>query len=105
MMGSFKIEERENRYYIIPTASYLSTVKEIYTPYDTNFLIYKLFDYEPKEFIHYLCSSFEAKVIISKSGLINVLISAIITQTNIALIKFSTLIPGIIQEIKTIKNA
>lgn len=67
MMGSFKIEERENRYYIIPTASYLSTVKEIYTPYDTNFLIYKLFDYEPKEFIHYLCSSFEAKVIVFKS--------------------------------------
>lgn len=66
-MGSFKIEERNNRYYIIPTASYLSTVKEIYTPYDTNFLIYKLFNYEPKEFIHYLCSSFEAKVIISKN--------------------------------------
>lgn len=65
-MGSFKIEERQNKYYIVPTASYLSTIKEIYMPYDTNFLIYKLFNYEPKEFIHYLCSSFEANIVISK---------------------------------------
>ena len=45
------------------------------------------------------------KVIICKNGLINVLISAITIQTNIALIKFSTVIPGTIQETMTIKKA
>lgn len=44
-------------------------------------------------------------VINSKKGLMKVLIKAMIMHTNIALIKFSTFIPGISQEIKTIAKA
>ena len=45
------------------------------------------------------------KVITCKSGLIKVLISARIMQTNIALKKFSTRIPGIIQAVRIIAKA
>lgn len=66
-MESFKIEEHNNKYYVIPTAEYLSNVKvALPMPFDTNFFIYKLFDYEPKEFILFLCGSCEAQVVILK---------------------------------------
>ena len=45
------------------------------------------------------------KDIISRKGFIKVLISAIIIQTNIALKKFSTSIPGTIQDTKIIERA
>lgn len=64
-MEYFKIEEYNGKYSVIPTATYLMT-QSIVLPYDSNYTIYKLFDYEPEEFIRYLHNSFEAHIIILK---------------------------------------
>ena len=65
-MENFKIEEHGSRYYIVPTATFLLTYEVKTYPFDTNFLIYKMFDYEPKEFIQFLCGSCEARVEVLK---------------------------------------
>ena len=65
-MDNFKIHSDVNKYYVIPTAEYLQTVKDIPKPFDTNFLIYKLFGYSPREFLAYL-HSIGATVMVQKS--------------------------------------
>lgn len=65
-MEYFKIEEHRSRYYVMPTAEYLLSIGMPEQPLDTNYLIYKLFNYSPKEFITFLCSGCEAQVIILK---------------------------------------
>ena len=65
-MENFKIEEIKGRFYVIPTANYLNSQIQVSLPYDTNFLIYKLFGYEPKEFLQYLCEKAKARVEILK---------------------------------------
>ena len=59
----FKIEESNNYYIVIPTASYLQEHFDRFSfPYDTNWEIYKLYNYEPRHFFEYVISAFNATV-------------------------------------------
>lgn len=61
----YKIEEKDNVYYVIPTAE---TVQDNFNrfemPYDSNWEIYKLFNFPPEDFIKYAISTFNATVFI-----------------------------------------
>ena len=59
----FKIEERNDRYYVLPTAEYvLEKFDRFSFPYDTNWEIYRLFKYPPEQFCQYLVSQYRALV-------------------------------------------
>ena len=61
----YKIEEKDNRYFVIPTAeNVLNHYNRFEMPYDSNWEIYRYFNYSPEDFIKYIISSFEAHVII-----------------------------------------
>lgn len=59
----FKIEENNNSYLVIPTASYLQEHFDRFSfPYDTNWEIYKLFNYEPRQFFEFVISAYNGAV-------------------------------------------
>lgn len=61
----YKIEEKDNKYYVIPTAeTVLDNYNRFEMPYDSNWEIYRHFDFEPEDFIKYIISVFNAHVII-----------------------------------------
>ena len=61
----FKIEEKDNVYFVIPTAETLiNNFNRFEVPYDSNWEIYKLFGYEPQDFAKYIISTFNATVIV-----------------------------------------
>ena len=61
----YKIEEKDNKYYVIPTAeTVLNNYNRFEMPYDSNWEIYKYFGFEPEDFIKYIISVFNAHVII-----------------------------------------
>ena len=61
----YQIEEQNGKYYVIPTAeTVMDNFNRFDLPYDSNWEIYKLFGYEPKDFLNYIISAFNARVII-----------------------------------------
>ena len=61
----YKIEEKKGKFYVIPTAeTVLANYNRFEMPYDSNWEIYKLFGFEPEDFIKYVISAFGAHVII-----------------------------------------
>lgn len=61
----YKIEEKDEGYYVIPTAETVqANFNRFDVPYDTNWEIYKLFNFPPEDFIKYIISAFNARVFI-----------------------------------------
>ena len=61
----YKIETKNDKYYVIPTAeTVMENFNRFEMPYDSNWEIYKLFGFGPKEFIEYIISAYEAEVLI-----------------------------------------
>lgn len=61
----YKIQEKNNKYYVIPTAeTVLENFQRFELPYDSNWEIYKLFNFGPEDFIKYIIAAFNAHVII-----------------------------------------
>ena len=61
----YKIEEKDNKFYVIPTAeTVLNNYNRFGMPYDSNWEIYKHFGFEPEDFIKYVIAAFNARVII-----------------------------------------
>lgn len=59
----FKVEESNGVYVVIPTASYLQEHFDRFSfPYDTNWEIYKLYNYEPRQFFEFIISAYNGKV-------------------------------------------
>lgn len=59
----FTIEEENERFFVIPTAEYvLERFNRFDLPYDTNWEIYRLFGFEPEEFIQYVIAAYDARV-------------------------------------------
>lgn len=60
----FKIEEKNEKFYVIPTAEYLLEHFDRFSfPYDSNWEIYKLFNYPAEDFFKFIISNYEAHVI------------------------------------------
>ena len=63
----FKIEANGEHYIVIPTAEYLEErFNRFDLPYDTNWEIYRLYNYKPREFFQYLISVFEAEIYVKE---------------------------------------
>ena len=61
----FKIEERNDKFFVIPTAeTVMENFNRFEMPYDSNWEIYKLFNFPPEDFIKYVISAFGAHVTI-----------------------------------------
>ena len=61
----YKIETKGAKHYVIPTAdTVMDNFKRFEMPYDSNWEIYKLFNYSAKDFMDYVISAFNATVII-----------------------------------------
>ena len=61
----YKIEERDNKYFVVPTSeTVINNYNRHEIPYDTNWEIYKLFNFPPEDFVKYIISVFNAHVII-----------------------------------------
>ena len=59
----FKIEEKNNKFFVMPTADYLLDNFDRFSfPYDSNWEIYKLFNYPPEQFFQYIICQFNAHV-------------------------------------------
>lgn len=59
----FKVEESNGTYVVIPTASYLQEHFDRFSfPYDTNWEIYKLYNYEPRQFFEFVISAYKGNV-------------------------------------------
>lgn len=59
----FKIEMKNNKYYVVPTAEYLLEHFDRHSfPYDSNWEIYKLFNYPAEDFFKYIISIYNAIV-------------------------------------------
>ena len=59
----FKVEESNGVYVVIPTASYLQEHFDRFSfPYDTNWEIYKLYNYEPRQFFEFVISAYKGNV-------------------------------------------
>lgn len=59
----FKINAENNIYTVIPTAEYLlDNFDRLSFPYDSNWEIYKLFNYEPMELFQYISAAFNGRV-------------------------------------------
>lgn len=60
----FKIEEKNEKFYVIPTAEYLLEHFDRFSfPYDSNWEIYKLFNYPAEDFFKFIISNYEAHVV------------------------------------------
>lgn len=60
----FKIEEKNNKYIVIPTAEYvLDHFDKFSFPYDSNWEIYKLFNYDAEDFFKFVIAAYGAEVI------------------------------------------
>lgn len=60
----FKIEERNDKFFVIPTAEHLLNNFDRFSfPYDSNWEIYKLFNMPAEDFLKYIISAFNAHVI------------------------------------------
>lgn len=63
----FKIEEKNDKYYVVPTAEYLLEHFDKFSfPYDSNWEIYKLFKFPPKDLFDFLAATFDAKIIFQR---------------------------------------
>ena len=61
----YKIEEKNGKYVVVPTAeTVMNNFNRFEMPYDSNWEIYKLFNFPPEDFIKYIISVFEAHVTI-----------------------------------------
>lgn len=59
----FKIEEKNDKFYVIPTAEYLLEHFDRFSfPYDSNWEIYKLFNYPAEDFFKFIISNYGARV-------------------------------------------
>lgn len=60
----FKIEEKNSKYIVIPTAEYvLDHFDKFSFPYDSNWEIYKLFNYNAEDFFKFVIAAYGAEVI------------------------------------------
>ena len=60
----FKIEEKNEKFYVIPTAEYLLEHFDRFSfPYDSNWEIYKLFNYPAEDFFKFLIANYEAHIV------------------------------------------
>ena len=60
----FKIEEKQDKYYVIPTAEYLLKHFDKFDfPYDSNWEIYKLFNYSAEDFLKYIIAAHNGTVV------------------------------------------
>lgn len=60
----FKIEEKNNKYTVIPTAGYvLDHFDKFSFPYDSNWEIYKLFNYSAEDFFKFVIAAYNAEVV------------------------------------------
>ena len=59
----FKINVNNDVYTVVPTAEYLLEHFDRFSfPYDSNWEIYKLFNYEPVELFQYICAAFNGRI-------------------------------------------
>lgn len=60
----YKIDELEGRFYVTPTAAHVLQVFDRFSfPYDTNWEIYRRFNYPAEDFFKYIISTYNAKVV------------------------------------------
>lgn len=62
-MEHFKIVNNKTVYTVVPTAAHLNKyLNKLEFPYDTNWEIYKLYNYGPREFCQFMANVYGANV-------------------------------------------
>ena len=63
----FKLEKYEDYCCVVPSAEYLEArFNRFDLPYDTNWEIYRLYNYKPRELFQYLIAAFDATIFIKE---------------------------------------